>query len=331
MKTQDEIESSLLRNQMDLAEKTIYVQKGTIFVQRLQSLANEIGDTIYVLEEEKDVEELIAAVASGEIDYTVADQHVALVNARYFPNIDTKTPVSFPQKIAWAVKKGNHALLDTINFWLEDFNKSLLSRLIYNKYFKNVRTARIARSDYNSFSGKRLSPYDKHIKEASKQLGWDWRLLASMIYQESEFKPNVKSWVGAYGLMQMMPHTFEKYGIDTTASPAVQIQVGAKYLKNLDGQLPEEIADSVERIKFTLASYNSGIGHVLDARRLAEKYGKDPNVWHDNVDFFILNLSDEFYYHDEVVYYGYLRGEETYQFVDEIFRRYEDYKNLIQE
>lgn len=331
LKTKDEIESHLIRNQMDLADQTIHVQKGTIFSQRLASLANEIGDTIFILEEDKDVEELIAAVAGGEIDYTVADQHIALVNARYFPNIDVNTPISFPQKLAWAVKKGNPDLLDTLNTWLKDFNESLLSRLIYNKYFKNIRTARIARSEYNSFSGGRLSPYDQYIREASKIIGWDWRLLASMIYQESEFKPEVRSWVGAYGLMQMMPNTFKKYGIDTTASPAIQITTGVKYLKHLDGQLPDEITDSLERVKFTLASYNCGLGHVFDARRLTEKYGKDPNVWSENVDHFILNLSDKYYYHDTVVYYGYIRGEETYNFVQEILKRYEDYKNLIQE
>jgi len=150
-----------------------------------------------------------------------------------------------------------------------------------------------------------------------------------MIYQESEFKPNVKSWVGAYGLMQMMPHTFELYGIDTTAKPEEQIMAGVRYLKYLEKQLPEEISDKNEKIKFTLASYNSGIGHILDAIRLAEKYGKNPYQWTDNVDHFVLNLSDEFYYHDSVVYYGYLRGEETYNFVNEIIQRYEDYKNLI--
>jgi membrane-bound lytic murein transglycosylase F len=150
-----------------------------------------------------------------------------------------------------------------------------------------------------------------------------------MIYQESQFKPNVKSWVGAYGLMQMMPQTFEIYGIDTTASPQEQIIAGSKYLKHLNDQLPPEISDTNERIKFTLAAYNSGIGHVLDAIRLAEKYGKDPNVWTGNVDHFILNLSDKYYYHDTIVFYGYLRGEETYNFVKEIQKRYEDYKNLI--
>lgn len=331
MRTLDEIESHLIRNQIYLADRTVYVQTGTIFSARLKTLADEIGDTIQIMEEEKDVEELIQAVASGEIDFTIADKHIALVNARYYDNLDVKTPISFPQRIAWAVQPGQYGLVDTINAWLDEFNKSLLSRLLYNKYFENLRSGRIARSKYSSFSGGELSPYDKYIREASKITGWDWRLMASLVYQESEFKPKVRSWVGAFGLMQMMPKTLEKYGLDTTASPRQQLIAGAKYLKHLDGLLPKEITNEEERIRFTLASYNSGLAHVLDARRLADKYGRDPNKWNGNVDFFILNLSDEFYYRDTVVYYGYLRGAETYNFVNEIIGRYEDYRNLIKE
>jgi membrane-bound lytic murein transglycosylase F len=329
MQTADEIESHILRNQMDLANKTIHVQKGTIYVQRLETLSDEIADTIFIIEEDKDVEELIAEVARGEIDYTVADKYIGLVNTRYFPNIDIKTPLSFPQKIAWAAKKGQTALTDTINNWFVQFNKTLLSRLLYNKYFKNIRARRITQSQYNSFSGGHLSPYDDLIKKASPIIGWDWRVLASLIYQESEFKPNVKSWVGAYGLMQMMPVTLEKYGLDSTAGVEQQIMAGAKYLKFLDKQLPEEISDSIERIKFVLASYNAGLGHILDARRLALKHDSQPNTWTGHVDQFILNLSDKKYYHDTVVYYGYLRGEETYKFVNEILERAEQYKHLI--
>lgn len=331
MATADEIESHLLRNQIELADKTIHVQKGTIFAKRLATLADEIGDTIIVIQEDKDVEELIAAVADKEIDFTVADEHIALVNSKYYPNIDVKTPISFPQKISWAAKKGQSGLTDTINAWLNVYLNSLKSRLIYNKYFKNIRSKRIAKSQYNSYSGGNLSPYDEEIKKASEIVGWDWRLLASLIYQESEFKPNVRSWVGAYGLMQMMPTTLEKYGLDTTSNAQQQIIAGANYLVYLEKQLPEEITDSTERMKFVLASYNSGIGHVLDGRRLAKKYGKDSNIWTNNVDHFVLNLSDKFYYHDPVVYYGYTRGEETYNFVIEILQRFENYINLIPE
>ena len=332
MRTRDEIESHLLRNPLNLAKKTVYVHRGTVFVNRLKALMNEIADTIYIVEDERETEQLIAAVANGKIDYTVADEHVALVDAAFYNNIDTKTFISFPQKIAWAVRIDQKRLADTINFWLDKFYKTLDSRLLYNKYFKNLSSRkRVNKSLYNSYGKGHLSPYDDIIKKASQQIGWDWRLLASLIYQESEFKPGVVSWVGARGLMQLMPDVMEKYGIDSTSSPEEQIMAGTKYLKALFKQLPPEITDSVERIKFVLAAYNTGMGHVFDARRLAAKYGKNPNRWTDNTDYFILHLSEKKYYNDPVVRNGYVRGKETYNFVVEIWQRYKIYKVLIKD
>ncbi len=330
MQTRDEIESHLLRNPLNLAKKTVYVHRGTVFVNRLKALMNEIADTIYIIEDERETEQLIAAVANKEIDYTVADEHVALVDAAFYQNIDAKTFISFPQKIAWAVRSDQKRLADTINYWLDKFYKTLDSRLLYNKYFKNLSSRRrVNKSLYNSYGKGHLSPYDDIIKKAAKRIGWDWRLLASLIYQESEFKPNAISWVGAKGLMQLMPNVMEKYGVDSTSSPEVQIMAGTNYLKSLFRQLPDEITDSTERIKFVLAAYNTGMGHILDARRLASKYQKNPNIWTDNVDYFILHLSEKKYYNDPVVRNGYVRGKETYNFVVEICQRFKIYKTLI--
>jgi len=331
METADEIESHLLRNTLDLANVTINVQKGTIFATRLQTLSDEIADSIIIINDDREIEELIVAVANNDIDYTVADEHIALVNARYYRNIDVKTPLSFPQKIAWAAKKGQTGLVDTLNSWMLYFNKTLKARLLYNKYFKNIRSKRIVNSQYNSYSGGQLSPYDDEIKTAANIIGWDWRLLASLVYQESEFKPNVRSWVGAFGLMQLMPTVLEKYGIDSTATPTEQLTAGVKHLIYIQNQLPAEITDSIERVKFLLASYNCGLGHVLDAQRLAKKHEKNPNKWTNSVDSCVLNLSEKEYYHDSVVYYGYVRGEETFNFVEEIMNRYKIYGNLIKE
>ncbi len=331
MKTRDEIESHLIRNVLELGKKKIYIHKGTVFKNRLENLMSEIGDTIYIVEDDRETEELIQAVANGEIDYTVADEYMALVDAGFYRNIDVKTYISFPQKIAWAVRKDQKRLRDTINTWLDQFYKTLEARVLYNKYFKNISHSRHrTKSEYNSYGGGKLSPYDEIIKKEAKKLGWDWRLLASMIYQESEFKPDAESWVGAKGLMQMMPDVLEKYGITDKSPPEDHIKAGVKYIKYLERQIPPEVSDSIQRIKFTLAAYNTGVGHVLDARRLAEKYGKDPNVWDDNVDYFILHLSEKKYYNDPVVYYGYVRGWETYNFVQEIFDRYRIYKSLIE-
>ena len=198
-----------------------------------------------------------------------------------------------------------------------------------NYYFFYIFYARISKSNYNSYSGSMLSPYDDILKKYSHIVGWDWRLIASIMYQESEFKINAKSWVGAYGLMQLMPSVLEKYNIDSTANAEQQIEAGIKHLKFQLSLLPEDVTDSIQRIKFALAGYNSGMGHILDARRLAEKFDKNPNVWDNNVDEFVLKLANPKYYHDSVVEYGYMRGEETYNLVTEVIYRYEQYKKLI--
>ena len=331
MLTADEIESHLLRNPLELAGVQVNVQDGTIFTDRLKTLSDEIADTINIVADDRDIEELITAVANGEIDYTVADEHVAVVNSRYYRNIDAKTALSFPQKIAWAAKKGQTGLVDTINAWLGEFNNTLRARLLYNKYFKNIRSKRIVNSQYNSYTGGQLSPFDDEMRESAKIIGWDWRLLASLVYQESEFKPNVQSWAGAYGLMQLMPHVMDKYGLDSTASSSEQLDAGVKHLIYIKKQMPSEITDSIEQIKFLFASYNCGLGHVLDARRLADKYNKNPNIWTNNVDSCVLRLSEKEYYLDTVVYNGYVRGAETFNFVDDIMERYNIYKNLIKQ
>lgn len=331
MKTLDEIESHLIRNTLDLAGKKIYVEKGTVYKERLVSLANSMGNNIEIIEDDKWTDRLILDVANGEIDYTIADEHLALVSARQFRNLDVKTAVSFPQNISWATQKGQQRLIDTLNYWLKGFKKKLEFRLLYNKYFINRRSYTIAKSTYNSYSGNKLSPYDDIIKKYAPIIGWDWRLIASLMYQESEFKPNVKSWVGAYGLMQLMPIVMEKYGIDSTANAEQQIEAGIKHLKYKESQIPKSVTDTMERIKFTLASYNSGVGHILDARRLTEKYKKNPNVWDNNVANYVLKLSDKNYYHDPVVYYGYMRGDETFNLVSEVLYRYYQYKDLIRD
>ncbi|MBI9038324.1 MAG: transporter substrate-binding domain-containing protein [Bacteroidales bacterium] len=330
MRTYDEVEHHLIRNPLQLAGKTINIQKNTTFHSRLKNLSDEIGSSIFIIEDpDKEVEELIADVVNKDIDYTICDEHIALVNEKYYPDIDVKTPISFQQNIAWAIKKGDSVFLEEINNWLANFNKSIASRYIYNKYFKNPRSVYIAKSQYHSISGGKISRFDEEIKKHSEIIDWDWRLLASLIYQESQFQEDAKSWVGAFGLMQLMPNTANKYGVDSLSPPEEQIEAGVKFLSLLDKQFVKKIENTNQRKKFVLASYNAGIAHVYDARRLAEKNNKDPNIWDGNVDYYLLNKSKPEFYRDSIVKYGYCRGEETYNFVSEIFERYEHYKNVI--
>jgi membrane-bound lytic murein transglycosylase F len=324
------LEDSLVRSQLDLAHETIYVQRNSSYAKRLYNLSDEIGDSINIVEVDIGSEKLIEMVARGEIDYTVSDENVAQVNESYFDNIDIETPVSFPQNLAWAVEKGADDLKFTIDTWLTDFKKTKKYAVLYHKYYRNKRSAEIVESDLFSNNSGKISPYDVTLKQLSEDIGWDWRLLASMVYQESRFNPHAKSWAGAFGLMQLMPATAKRFGVGPDSPTKMQMRAGTMFIQWLDDRL-NHIEDVQEREKFILASYNVGLGHVLDARALAVKHGMDPDKWDGNVADFLLSKSDPAVYSDPVVKYGYCRGAEPYHYVAEILERYEHYKNLVGE
>lgn len=330
--TAAEINKKVIRNVVELSGKNIHVRKGSSFYSRLISLSEEIGEKINIVEApgESDTEELISKVANGEIDYTIADENVALSNQTYYSNIDVETPVSFPQKIAWAVRKNSPQLTNALNEWISRKKDSKAYAALYTKYFKTRKKNTANGSGrYVSYSNGVISEYDDLIKTFSKKIGWDWKLLASMICQESHFSPTARSWAGANGFMQLVPATAKRYGLDTIDATAAQsLEAGTNYILDLDKYWRRQIPDKQERIKFILASYNAGIGHVIDARNLAAKYGKDPDVWFGNVEDMILQKSNPQFYNDAIVKCGYCRGQETYLYVKEILSRYQHYKKV---
>lgn len=327
-----QIEKELIRDPVELIGKKIHVRKSSAFAARLANLSEEIGGDIVIVEDSSslEVEELIRMVADGEIEYTIADEDVAMLSATFYPIIDVKTPISFSQRIAWAIRSNSDSLETTVNKWLENKQKKTDYYVIYNKYFKNLkRSANRSYSEFSSVSGDKLSPYDEQIKETAEKIGWDWRLLASLIYQESRFDPNASSWAGAQGLMQLVENTATEFGAENLNDPRQSLTAGAAYINWLQNTMSEYIEDSVERQKFILAAYNVGIGHVEDARKLTEKYGGDPDIWDGNVAKYMLLKSKLKYYTDPVVKYGYCRGSEPVNYVDEILNRFKQYKQLL--
>jgi membrane-bound lytic murein transglycosylase F len=327
-----QIERELLRNPIDLEGKTVYVRGASAYLSRMQNLSDEIGGDINIIEASSELttEDLIQAVADGEIDYTIADDNIAELNKAYFSNIDVATYISFPQRIAWALRKNSPKLLEAINTWIKKMKKKTDYYVIYDKYYKNRSSyKRRIDSEYFSHTGGGISQFDDLIKKYASDLKWDWRILASLIYQESRFKTDVKSWAGATGLMQLMPSTAQMYGVTDLNNPLESLRAGVSYLNYLDRFWSDMIPDSTERVKFVLASYNIGPGHIIDARNLAMKYGADPDVWSENVEVYLLNKSKKRFYHDDIVKLGYARGKETVNYVREVLDRYEHYKQFI--
>ncbi len=183
----------------------------------------------------------------------------------------------------------------------------------------------------DSPDGSRVSRYDDLIRVFSDSINWDWRLLASLIWQESRFRPDVVSGRGAYGLMQIMPGTGRNFGIDIKSSPENNLRAGILYITWLYSIFDARIPNEAEKLSFVLAAYNAGPGHVLDAMRLAEKHGMDPQKWEGSVAVWLLKKSEPRYYRDSVVRSGYFRGRESVKFVSEVLGRYEHYKVTIPE
>ena len=328
--TTDAVVSKLITNQLDLAEKTVYVQKGSSYAQRLYSLERESGIDIGIIEVPYDAEELARQVARGEIDYTVCDDYMSNIIGSLFPDLDLATPVSFPQNIAWSVRKdGTDALLTELNDWITGFKTTREYARLERKYFSGARPATMASSEYFATYTGKVSPFDDIIRNYSDSIGWDWRLVAALIYQESRFNPSVTSPRGAYGLMQVMPETGRHFGVDVTRSVENNIHAGISYIRMLDRMFIGRVSDPDERIKFILASYNAGHGHVLDAMKLADKNGLDPGRWDNNVSLFLERKSDPVFYGDPVVRNGRLKqGVAVNAYVADILERYEHYKNI---
>ncbi len=323
---------SMLTDISELIGKEIVVKAGK-YHERLNHYNAEIGGGIHirVAPDSLSVEDLILMVSENKIAYTIADNDIALLNKTYYKNINISLPVSFPQRSAWATRRTSPELMQAVNQWFEKNAKTRFYTSLYRKYFyRNKYFDDTLQDNPPLLSGGMISVYDDLIRQNAAAVGWDWRLLAALIHKESKFNPEAESWAGAVGLMQLMPATAMKMGIEPADFfvPEQNIKAGIKYLKHLD-RFFSAIEDRDERIKFMLAAYNSGEAHILDARALASKYGKDPDVWTDNVEIYIRLKNNPEYYNDEVCRYGYARGEETFQYVRQVLERFEYYRGRV--
>lgn len=319
-----------LKDVTEMPGKTIHVKPGR-YQQRLENLNNELGGGILihpVTEDSISEEDLIEQVALGQIDYTICDNEVAKVNRTYYSNLDIRLNVSFVQRSSWAVRKDEPLLAQAANEWFKRNKTSNAYRSSAKRYFEQSK--RIAHGSILSVKKGQISRFDSLFRHYARRIDWDWRLLASLAYAESNFDPTVVSWAGARGLMQLMPRTARILGVPPGKEddPEESIKAAVVYIRRLDKSFAS-VGDKEERIKFILASYNAGEGHIKDAMALAKKYGADPTCWKDNVEKYLKLKSHERYFNDEVCKNGYFRGEETCRFVKDILQRHRLYKDKI--
>lgn len=325
-----------ITDETQLIGRDVYVEAGSKYDYRLRNLDSELGGGIRIHEVDRDTlitEDLVGMVSDGTIPLTVVDSDIARINKTYYRDLDVSLPLSFPQKASWGVAPGNEWLADSVNEWfLQEAPKRRQAELL-KRYFELSKNgdADFTGAISLDLSKGVISPYDAIFRSAAKKMGWDWRILAAVGYAESGFKTNLVSWAGARGLMQIMPRSAVAYGlpIEKIEDPQANIEAAARILADLDRSLAKKVPDSKERLKFVIAAYNSGIGHIYDAIALAGKYGRDPQVWDGNVEQALLMKANPEYYSDPVCRNGYFGGRHTVAYVRKVSGLLERFRQKI--
>lgn len=314
----------------ELIGREVYVIDDSKYHRRLENLNEELADEIIIRPVNPDsatVEDLVAMVSEGEIPFAVVDSDIARLNKTYFSDVDVSLEVSTPQRASWAVAKDNTGLAERVSRWFATDRQTNLNVDLLKRYFEMSKSAPDIKFD---FSKGRISAFDGLFKQYARNIDWDWRLLAAQAYVESLFNPEASSWMGARGLMQVVPSTGEAYGAspDELLDPSVNVRVATDFIADLNRYLINRVPNDRERIKFILAAYNCGIGHIFDAIELAKRHDLDPQKWDNNVEKALLMKMNPNHFNDSDVKYGYSRGSETVTYV----RRVRDfYRNAVRE
>lgn len=307
----------------DLNGRTVHVRRGTSYEVRLKELADSGIDIEIVLRDNVPTEELIRQVAEKEIEITVADSNIALLNRRYYPAVRMAFPVEEKQSLGWAVRKGDDGLLAEVDAFFDTIEADGQFGKIYQKYYANVDIFDYV--DLRKFHQRiwtRLPKYDEIIKKESRKHDFDWRLVAAVAYQESHWDPRARSYKGVRGLMQLTLTTAKEVGVESRLDPAQSIQGGVKYLRKIYDRFDE--IEGLDRMLFALASYNIGYGHVRDAQKIARDKGLDPLKWASLKKTLPLLRQKKYYKNTK---YGYCRGTEPVRYVERILTYYDILKN----
>jgi membrane-bound lytic murein transglycosylase F len=299
----------------DLEDRTMTVHKSSSYWHSLKKYQKDNSDfDINPAPANITVREILDKVANNKYDLTVVDSHI--LGSELTWRNDIKGVLKLGKRVphGWAVRKNNKKLLQSLNRFIRKEYRGLFYNVTRKKYFLNRRTAR-QHVQFRSARTGVISPYDNLIKKYAKKYGFDWRLIAAQMFQESKFNPKAKSWAGARGLMQLMPRTARSMGFYKLYKPDVSVHAGVKYLAKLSRRFGPTLPVR-DRTWFALASYNAGYGHISDARRLARKKGWDSKKWFGNVEKAVLLLAKPVYYKN--ARHGYVRGGEPVRYIKNI-------------
>jgi membrane-bound lytic murein transglycosylase F len=310
------------RKVLDLIGGKLKVISGTAHLRLLQSLQIQYPRLTWIEVDDIASEELIEQVDSGDADYILTDSHAIALQHRFFPELRVAFEIGQPRQLRWAYNVSDD---DSLGKAIEAFFNEIRSdgrlQQLVHRHYSHVESFNY--SDIRTFTERietHLPRYRDLFLEEAAIAGIDWRLLASIGYQESLWNEKARSPTGVRGLMMLTRATAKQMGIQNRLDPAQSVRGGAKYFVRVLKKIPERIPEP-DRTWFALASYNVGFGHLEDARKITEARGGDPDRWIDVKQSLPL-LARKKWYKDTK--FGYARGWEPVIYVENI-RQYYDY------
>jgi len=320
-----------LKTLADLAGRIVHVRRLSHYWTSMEKLRKESGIDfeLKAVPGTLETREILHRVESGEFDLAVADSGFLDIEINSGRKLRSAFMFRTPYNYGWVVRKDSPGLKASMDRFFEETVGTSDYNYLFRKYFSQGSTVREFQDEAPTLEKAVISPYDDLIRVSAAKHGFHWCLVAAQMFQESRFDPNAKSWSGALGLMQLMPATAKELGLNgrTILDPARNIDAGVEYLQKQRKRVPSEV-DAFNRLCFALAAYNGGYGHLIDARALAGKLGRDPNLWVGNVDHAYALLSTPEY--ADKARYGYCRSEEIIGYVRKIVARYVAYKSEIE-
>jgi len=301
----------------------ITVGVDTSYSETIKSLQQDGFDINVTLTSDYSTEELLEKVAKNEIDCTIADSNIYALNLRYFPEMIQAFTISGREQLAWVLAPDSKELESDMYQWLNSFNQSGEMSQLKDHYYSYIQFF-----DYYNTTmfykriKSRLPKYKKYFVEAGEKYNIPWKLLAAISYQESHWNHKAKSFTGVRGLMMLTRNTAKQLGIKNRINPKQSVVGGTRHLNQMLKFVPKDVVGE-NRLKFALAAYNVGLGHIKDARKLAVKMGLNPSIWSDLKQVLPL-LSQKKYY--KTLKYGYARGSEPVNYVESIY----DFKDILE-
>jgi membrane-bound lytic murein transglycosylase F len=316
----------------DLAKITITVSPSSSAIKRMRDLSRDTPHSFHVQAalQSMETEDLLDQLAAGELAAVVAQKRIADVELLFRNDLEIAMHLPGAEHAAGiAVRRDNPNLFRAAEQFRRRHYRGMVFNMLYRKYHQNRRRAERVRAEtWRADASGALSPWDPVFQNAAVENQIDWRLLVAMAYQESRFRPRAESPFGAVGLMQLLPRTAAEMGVRNPYSPEQSIAGGARYLRMLMDRYEAPQISAADQVRFALAAYNVGPGHVDDARILAEAQGLSPNIWFGQVEKAMALLSRPRHYRR--AQFGYCRGEEPIRYVEAIQTRFEAYASATE-